>query len=183
MFWVLFLCNEKPDRADYLCREGDYMRIKEADICMNEDKEPILIQKHGTNYPDISRLDTVTNVVKVMTDVFHIDNEVSETVYVVAMDTKTKPLHFFCVNKGTVNASLIDVRGIMIRLLLSNASSFVVVHNHVSGEPQPSEEDESVTKRIVEAANLIGITLCDHIIVGQQQKFYSFRQMQPELIL
>lgn len=159
------------------------MRIRESDVLMNEDKEPILIQKHGTNYPDISRLDTATNVVKVMTDVFHIDKALSETVYVVAMDTKTKPLHFFCVNKGTVNASLIDVRGIMIRLLLSNASSFVLVHNHVSGEPQPSKEDERVTKRIVEAANLIGITLCDHIIVGENKVFYSFRQMQPELIL
>ena len=159
------------------------MRIKESDICMNEDKEPILIQKHGTNFPDIARLDNASNVVKVMTDVFHIDEALSESVYMIAMDNKTKPLHFFCVNKGTVNSSLVDVRGIMIRLLLSNASNFIVVHNHVSGEPYPSGEDESVTKRIADAANLIGITLCDHIIIGQQQKFYSFRQMQPELIV
>lgn len=159
------------------------MRIKEADVCMNAEKAPILIQKNGVNYPDVSRLNTVEKVVKVMTEVFRIDEALAETVYIVAMDTKTKPLNFFCVNKGTVNSSLIDVRGIMIRLLLSNASSFVLVHNHVSGEPQPSDDDESVTKRIVEAANLIGITLCDHIIIGQQQKFYSFRQMQPEIIL
>lgn len=159
------------------------MRIKEADVCMNEEKAPILIQQKATNYPAILRLDTAFNVVKVMTEVFRIDEALAETVYIVAMDTKTKPLNFFCVNKGTVNSSLIDVRGIMIRLLLSNASSFVLVHNHVSGEPQPSNDDECVTKRIVEAANLIGITLCDHIIIGDNQKFYSFRQMQPEIIL
>lgn len=158
------------------------MRIKKADVLMNSDKVPVLIQKKGTNYPDAARLDSPANVTRVMTDVFLINRQIGETVYLIAMDIKGNPLNFFCVNKGTVNASLVDVRGIMIRLLLSNAASFILVHNHVSGETEPSQEDIAVTKKISEASKIVGVAFCDHIIVGDSYSFYSFRESRPELI-
>lgn len=157
------------------------MRIVTADVIMDENELPVLVKEKATNYPSLKGLGSMFDVVKVMTDVFAIDKQISEMAYIVALNTKLKPINFFSVNKVTVNSSLVDVRGIMIRLLLSNAATFIMVHNHVSGETEPSKEDENITRRISEAASVMGIVLCDHIIIGRDKKFYSFREMQREL--
>ncbi len=70
------------------------------------------------------------------------------------------------ISKGTVNAALISPRELFIEALQREAVSIIILHNHPSGDPTPSKEDVLVTKRIYEAGNLIGVTLLDHIIIG-----------------
>ena len=65
-----------------------------------------------------------------------------------------------------MNASIISPREIFIEALEKNAVAIVLVHNHPSGDPTPSENDFRFTKRIQEAGKLIGIELLDHIIIG-----------------
>ena len=79
------------------------------------------------------------------------------------------------ISRGTVNASLISVREIMISALRHRAVHMILVHNHPSGDPSPSREDMEVTRRTAEAGALIGITLADHIIIGDHS-YYSFKE-------
>ncbi len=77
---------------------------------------------------------------------------------------------------GTVNAALISPREIFVTALKFRAVSIVLLHNHPSGDPSPSREDMEITRRISESGQMLGITLLDHIIIGDQ-KSSSFKQL------
>ena len=76
--------------------------------------------------------------------------------------------------KGTVDHVPVYPREVMKRALEWNASALVLVHNHPSGDPTPSEADIAVTRQIEEAARTLSITLHDHLIIGAKGEF-SFR--------
>ncbi len=89
-----------------------------------------------------------------------------ETIKLLMLNTKSKLLGVNNISKGTVNASMISPREIFIEALEKNAVAIVLIHNHPSGDPTPSENDFRFTKRVQEAGKLIGIELLDHIIIG-----------------
>ena len=68
--------------------------------------------------------------------------------------------------EGTLNASVFHPREIFRFAIEESANSIVLVHNHPSGDPQPSQEDIRATKQLIEAGNHIGIKVLDHIIIG-----------------
>jgi DNA repair protein RadC len=76
---------------------------------------------------------------------------------------------------GTLNASLVHPREIFQEALKQNSASVILVHNHPSGDSEPSEDDLIVTKRIVEAGKTMGIDVLDHIIITKS-KIYSFKE-------
>lgn len=106
------------------------MEIKVSEVMQREDNSLYLKEIEVINYEKVEILNTPDNVVKLMTDVFEINKKISEEIFVIALTTNSKPLYFFKLNRGTVNNSLFDTRGLMISLLLANASTFVIVHNH-----------------------------------------------------
>jgi len=75
---------------------------------------------------------------------------------------------------GTLNASLVHPREIFKEALEHNAASVILVHNHPSGDPTPSEDDLEITKRIMEAGKIMGIDILDHIIITKN-KILSFK--------
>lgn len=152
------------------------MRIVEAEVRMDEEKMPVLIKEPAKLYKPLQHLSCPEDVVQVMVDIFELDRQIAELVYLIALDNRAKPLGFFLLNRGTVNRSLIDIRGMMVNLLLCNAAAFVLVHNHVSGECIPSQEDGRVTERIKNAAGILDMEFCDHIIVGENKNYYSYRR-------
>lgn len=96
-----------------------------------------------------------------------------EYVYLICMNTKCSPIGFFETSHGTCNMALVSPREILIRSLLCNAANIVLVHNHPSGDPAPSREDDQMTRRIQTAAGIIGIDFLDHIIIGEET-YYSY---------
>lgn len=98
-----------------------------------------------------------------------------EMVVVMSLSTKLEPLALEVAAVGGINACSVDVRDIFKHSLLNNAAYVVCFHNHPSGDPEPSQEDKLLTKRIEDSGRLLGIPLIDHIIVGESG-FYSFRQ-------
>lgn len=72
------------------------------------------------------------------------------------------------VSIGSLNASIVHPREVFKPALLASAASIVLCHNHPSGDPEPSEEDLSITKRLVQAGELIGIGVLDHVIVASR---------------
>ena len=79
--------------------------------------------------------------------------------------------------KIKLNASMVSPREVFKSSILSNACSFIAVHNHPSGSRSPSEEDRAVTEKLMDCGRLLDIPLLDHIIVaGETGELYSFRQ-------
>lgn len=111
--------------------------------------------------------------------VLNMSSLAEEVVYVLAVRSNMQVLGVFLLTKGTVNSTLVGVREVFIRLLLSGAVGFVLLHNHPSGNPNPSELDRQITQNLKTAAGVLGIALYDHVIVGQQG-FYSFKEGMPE---
>ena len=77
---------------------------------------------------------------------------------------------------GTLNASMVNGREVFKSAILSNAGSFICFHVHPSGNPQPSEEDKTVTEKLATAGKYLDIPLLDHcIIAGGTGEMYSFK--------
>lgn len=92
------------------------------------------------------------------------------------LDTKCNLIAQQIISKGSVNCSVISPREIFLLALQHHAVFIILLHNHPSGDPNPSTEDKSFTKRIYLAGELTGIRLLDHIIVGDR-RYASFREM------
>lgn len=93
-------------------------------------------------------------------------HEEQEQLVLLMVNTKNCILKEKMIFKGTVNYSCVSPREIFIEAVMARAVHIVLVHNHPSGDPTPSEEDILMTQQVQEAGELIGITLLDHIIIG-----------------
>ena len=100
------------------------------------------------------------------------DVEVLRTIYV---DTKLKVIDTEILQKGTVSSVNINPREIVVQALKKNASGVIMVHNHPSGDPRPSNNDIDATKRVKEACETVGIKLHEHLIITPSS-YYSFSQ-------
>ena len=100
-----------------------------------------------------------------------------ESMKLLMLNTKGKLIGETYISKGTVNASLVSPRELFIEALEHGAVSIILLHNHPSGDPTPSQNDLSVTKRVKEVGELIGIELWDHIIIGNNC-YFSFAEGQ-----
>lgn len=89
-----------------------------------------------------------------------------EHVVVLLLDTKHRITGINTVSVGSLDASIIHPREVLKPAILANASAILVAHNHPSGDPAPSREDISVTKRLDEACKIVGIDLLDHLVIG-----------------
>lgn len=98
-----------------------------------------------------------------------------EHLKIVLLDTKNNIICDDTISKGTVNASLINPREVMIYALKNAAVHMIIIHNHPSGDPMPSKEDIAITRRICEAGDIIGIKVLDHIIIGDG-KYISLKE-------
>lgn len=104
----------------------------------------------------------------------YLDGADCENLVVCAVDAKSKPVLIQTVGIGTVKSCLYSAVDVFKAAILSNAAGIILFHNHPSGEPEPSREDLRMTVRVKQAGELLGITLQDHIIIGEDS-YYSFR--------
>jgi DNA repair protein RadC len=78
------------------------------------------------------------------------------------------------VSRGSLNASIVHPREVFRPAILDSAASVVLVHNHPSGDPEPSDEDLAITRRLVQVGELLGIPVLDHVIIAKRG-FVSLR--------
>lgn len=105
-----------------------------------------------------------------------------EEVCVVNMDGKGHPINFNVVSIGSLNGSIIPMGNVFKTAILSNAASIILMHNHPSSDVSMSRQDENVTRQLMYAGQIMGITVLDHIIVGGMTgECYSLRTHYPEL--
>jgi DNA repair protein RadC len=98
-----------------------------------------------------------------------------EYLYAIGFSSKMEPLSATLLSMGGLSSTLVDPGRIFSFAILSGANSFMLFHNHISGNPAPSKEDENVTRRIRDCGNLMGIQLVDHIIIGESS-YYSMKE-------
>lgn len=91
----------------------------------------------------------------------------NEHCIVVYLDTKNKIISDQTITTGTINASLIHPREVFHGAIKHLANAIVVIHNHPSGDPNPSDEDIKITKKLYKTGEILGIQLLDHIIIGK----------------
>lgn len=89
-----------------------------------------------------------------------------ETFFCLALDSQHRLLRKLRVSEGTLTSALVHPREVFAPALSESAAAIVVAHNHPSGDPEPSKEDLTVTRRLIDAGRLLGIPLLDHVILA-----------------
>lgn len=104
---------------------------------------------------DVSRI--------LMEDMRHLKKEVFK---VILLNTKNHIIKYVNVSIGSLNSSIVHPREVFSEAVRSGCSGMLLVHNHPSGDPEPSREDVETTQRLVSAGNILGIKVLDHIVIG-----------------
>jgi DNA repair protein RadC len=127
------------------------------------------------NDPQFMHLNSSSKVSNLLRHIWDEDQlEVRESFYVLFFSSGLDLVGYQKISEGGLDAVIVDLRLLFSIALLSRASSIVVAHNHPSGTLKPSEADKILTKRIVQAGELLSLNLNDHIILTKSS-YYSFR--------
>jgi DNA repair protein RadC len=94
---------------------------------------------------------------------------------IVLLDTKHRLLQIRLVSSGSLDSTVAHPREVFRDAIAGRAAAIVLFHNHPSGDPQPSADDVALTARLVEAGQVIGIDVLDHLILADQ-RYYSFAE-------
>lgn len=105
----------------------------------------------------------------------------TESLRLLLLDTKYQLLRVEEISTGSVNESIAHPREIFRPALIHSAFAVVLVHNHPSGDPEPSKADHQITRRLLDAADILGVRLLDHVVIGTpeggRKPYASFREM------
>lgn len=105
-----------------------------------------------------------------------LEHEPVEVFVVVLLTTKLRVIAYHEVSRGTIDATHAHPREVYKAAILGNAATICVGHNHPSGDPLPSMDDVELTARLAQAGGLLGIDLLDHVIIGHDNRYYSFKE-------
>ncbi|MGV8041459.1 MAG: RadC family protein [Thermoanaerobaculaceae bacterium] len=129
-----------------------------------------LVREPGAkSQPLLDRPEVVAEVFRTLT---RLDRE---CVAVALLDARNRLCGIHAVHVGTTTHSTVGVADVFKAAILANAHAAVVVHNHPSGDPTPSNDDIDLTRRLQDAGRLLGIAVLDHVIVADDS-FVSLRQ-------
>jgi len=118
-------------------------------------------------------IQTAQDVYSYFTD--ELEDKNKEFLYALLLDTKNKIIGEELVSIGTLNSSLIHPREVFNPAIKASSNSIVLVHNHPSGDANPSKEDIEITKKLDDAGSILGINVFDHVIIGKNC-FTSFKE-------
>ena len=102
-------------------------------------------------------------------------DEVVEVFAVLLLNGKHRVVGMAEVSRGTLTTTIVHPREVYGPALRLSSAAIIVVHNHPSGDPEPSADDIEVTRRLIEAGRMLGVPLLDHVIVGEGGRYTSLR--------
>lgn len=129
------------------------------------------------------RISAIENpVVKITSakDVFNLfkerlKEEKQENFIVLLLSNKNNIIRQETISKGIIDAAIIDPREIFKPAIRNSASRLILIHNHPSGDPSPSQEDRDITEKIIEAGDLLQIAVLDHVVIGRDN-YWSWKE-------
>ncbi len=98
-----------------------------------------------------------------------------EVFKIVLLNTKNEIIRDVDISIGSLNSSIVHPREVFIEAIKKSANSIILLHNHPSGNPTPSEDDIRITERLICSGKIIGIEVLDHIVIGDG-KYYSLKE-------
>ncbi len=98
-----------------------------------------------------------------------------EEFHVLALGSQSQVLADLLITRGLLNSALVHPREVFRAAIAEAAAGIIVVHNHPSGDPTPSEEDRAVTRQLVDAGRLLDVPVLDHVIIGGE-RYVSFAE-------
>jgi len=104
-----------------------------------------------------------------------IKDKAKEHFKLILLNARNKILGISTISIGSLNASIVHPREVFKDAIMHNAYSVVLAHNHPSGDPEPSEDDLKMTRKLVESGKILGIEVLDHIIITKTG-FFSFKE-------
>ena len=143
------------------------MRIIKYKTKLTNDGKAVLEKEVSVNAPDLDRImNSPDKLVRLARSYLRLHEQTEEYLYMVCLNTKLRMTSIFELSHGNVNSSIVGIREMFQKALLANAVNIVLIHNHPSGDCTPSREDVDITKRAVEAGKIVGVSVLDHIIIG-----------------
>jgi DNA repair protein RadC len=134
--------------------------------------ETLTVQEQTSNY--LKPNHRYTSASQVHETFSFLRQETKEYFMAIHLDGKNKIVAVDMVSQGSLNQSIVHPREIYKTALLSSAAALILIHNHPTGDPTPSTDDMTITRRLVEAGELLSIKILDHIIIGDT--YYSFAE-------
>lgn len=131
---------------------------------------------YSTNKPDKIKLSSFVDTYQFILSQWNHDIiEFQEESKIILVNRANLVLGIYELSKGGISGTVVDIRIILGVALKCNASGIILVHNHPSGNMNPSEADRKITRRLKEACDLLEISLLDHFIISRND-FFSFAQ-------
>lgn len=130
-----------------------------------------IVRERRTGYGTLRRFRSSADVYEAFREHFGLLDR--EEFVVLLLDAKNAFIGFNVVSVGSLTSSLVHPREVFKPAVLSNAAAMILLHNHPSGDPVPSQEDLHITRRIREIGEVFGIRVLDHVIFGEG-KYVSF---------
>lgn len=150
------------------------METKKKILAKRVDIVSLKIVKESSVLYETRKISNPYDAYKLAKD-FLIDSD-REKFIVACLNTKNQPVNMQVVSIGSLNSAIVHPREVFKVAMLSNASNIICFHNHPSGNIDPSVEDENITRRLKECGDILGIGLVDHIIVGDNDTYFSFKE-------
>lgn len=123
----------------------------------------------------VVELTKITDPESVFKYMYHILGDLlHEEFWVVFLNQSNKIISRYKIGQGGINSTVVDIRIIMKMAIEKSAVGVILVHNHPSGNLQPSDQDISITNKIIEAGNVLNINILDHLIIADK-RFLSFK--------
>lgn len=151
------------------------MKIYSWVSVLNETGNPSIRKANAFDVDGRRTYNTPEDVARFVYDGLELHNFAEEYTFVLCFSAKMHLLGCFEVSHGTVTGSYLNPREVFQKALMLGAVNIMVTHNHPSGDPTPSKSDYETTKRLVQAGNIIGVPLLDHIVVGRHG-YYSMTE-------
>lgn len=132
-----------------------------------------LVREAVTPYPaqSMTNAESVADAVRVL-----VGNDADESFFCVMVDVKNKIVGMQVVARGGPETVTFSPKDVFRASILCGASGVIIAHNHPSGDPTPSAEDKLMTLRLQEGAKLLGFRFLDSLVVGTENKYYSFAE-------
>lgn len=135
-----------------------------------------LVKESGKKYEvENDSVLSPSDLVHIINKMYDLSNQCDELLILLCLDTKNRIVGGFEVSHGSLNNAIVHPREIFKRAIVCNSASIVIAHNHPSGDSTPSTQDISLTQRLNECGELLGIKLLDHVIIGDNE-FTSLKE-------
>ncbi len=110
-----------------------------------------------------------------------VEGATQESMFAVAFDGRNNVISVDEIYKGTATGTSVRIAELFKPVIVLGGVGIAVVHNHPSGDPEPSNEDIKITEEIVKAGQILDITILDHLVIGTDGKFTSIRSQNPSM--